>query len=382
MYYCIMLDLLESLKKVFSFWERGVILGVDIGASAIKVVLIEKVDEKVILRNYAEVALGPSAGLAIGQATNLSPEKIAEELNSLLKEAKIYNAQTFISIPLSSSLLSVVELPDVGKRELETMIPIEARRYIPVPLNEVSLDWWILPRGKLIQKEATSTEPEAGAVSPIGRVEVIIAAIHNEVIKKYQIIKRNAQVSGGPSHFEIEIFSTLRAVVGKDLAPTLVLDIGSASTNLALIDEGVVHASHVISSGGQDITTALARAKAISFAEAEEIKCRVGVLGDDEGRDVLAVAELIFVNIMNESSRFVESYEQKHDTKIAKIVLVGGGARLLGLDKIIVKSFPKIPIIRANPFIQVDSPAFLAKTLEEIGPDFATALGAALKGLE
>lgn len=374
-----MSSFLDTLKRVFFFWQKGSILGVDIGTSAIKVVLIEKVEEKVILRNYGEVALGPSAGLSPGQATNFTPEKIAEELNALLKETKISPSRTFIAIPLSASLLSIVEFPAVGKKELESMIPIEARRYIPVPLSEVSLDWWVLPKRTETPKAEVATD--AAPTAP-GKVEVIIAAIHNEIVKKYESIKRSAQISGSSAQFEIEIFSTLRAAVGKDLSTLLVIDIGATSTKFALVAEGVVHASHVVSSGSQDITAGLARSRGLSFGEAEELKCRFGMVGDDDGRDVLAVAELLLTNIMNEAVRFVGSYEQKHEGKVAKVILVGGGAKLLGLEKVVANSFPNVVIEKGNPFMRVDTPVFLSKTLQEIGPNFATALGVALKGLE
>jgi type IV pilus assembly protein PilM len=374
-----MASLIDSVKNIFSNSHKGTSLGVDIGASSIKVVVVEKVDERAILRNYAEIALGPRADMAVGQATSLSPEKIAEALRDVLREAGIVAKHTLVAIPFSASLLSVVELPDVGDKELASMVPLEARRYIPVPLAEVSLDWWALPKRKNEKKNEKGTE---GVSVPIGKVEVIIAAIHNEVIKKFELIEREANLPGATSHFEIEIFSTLRAVVGRDLSPVMVVDIGAGSTKLALVDEGVVRGSHVISLGGQDITLALSRSQGISFAKAEEVKCRAGVVGEDEGRDVAAVGELILANIMNEAARFSENYEIKHATKIEKVILVGGSALLKGLEKIAQKNFPTASVAIGDPFGRVDTPAFLASTIKELSPRFAVALGVALKGLE
>lgn len=371
---------LETLKKVFGTGHKGPILGIDIGSSSIKVVLIEKVEEKVVLRNYGEIALGPRAGVAVGQATNLPPEKIVQALSDLLKEAGIVAHHTLLAIPFGASLLTVVELPDVGSKELNSMIPIEARRYIPVPITEVSLDWWVLPKRK--PEESPVAAISADTSKQVGKIEVIIAAIHNEVIKKYESIKRNAQIPGEASHFEIEIFSTLRAVVGHDLSSILVIDIGAGSTKLALVDAGVVRGSHVISTGGQDLTLALTHSRELSFEKAEELKCRVGTLGDEEGRDVLAVSELLFANIMNEAARFVENYEHKYNTKITKIILVGGGARLKGVEKIVSKKFPNLAVSIGDPFGRVETPAFLDATLKELSPNFAVAVGVALKGLE
>ena len=375
-----MASFLESIKQVFGGGHKGPILGIDIGSSSIKVVLIEKVEEKIVLRNYGEIFLGPRGGVAVGQATNLPPEKVAEALRDLLKEAGITASHTLIAIPFSASLLSVVDLPDVGSKELNSMIPIEARRYIPVPITEVSLDWWVLPKRRSDEKPKVTTSTEAQ--KQIGKVEVIIAAIQNEVIKKYESIKRDAQIPGGASHFEIEIFSTLRAIVGSDLSTVIVIDIGAGSTKLALIDEGVVRGSHVISMGGQDVTLGLSRSQGIPFDKAEEIKCRVGMIGDAEGRDVTAVAELLFANVMNEAARFAENYEHKHNTKISKVILIGGGARLKGIERIVAQNFKNVPISIGNPFSRVDTPAFLESTIKDISPNFAVAVGIALKGLE
>lgn len=377
-----MASFLESIKKVFAGKHKGALLGIDIGSASIKIVLLAKTEEKVSLMNYGEVVLGPRAGVAAGQATSLPPEKIAEALRDILKEAGITPLHTFFSIPFSASLLSVAELPDVGSKELESMVPIEARRYIPVPISEVSLDWWALPKRKKDVVPKTATALPADGPKQLGRVEVIIAAIHNDVLGKYESIKRAANIPTDTSHFEIEIFSTLRAVVGRDLSPILVADIGAGSTKLILVDDGVVRGSHIVSMGGQDITLALARSQGISVAQAEEIKCRVGMVGEEEGRDVLAVAEIILANILNEAIRFVENYEQKYETKIVKIVLVGGGARLIGLEKIVAQKFPRALVALGDPFARVDTPAFLAPTLKGLSPSFAVALGIALRGLE
>lgn len=372
----------EIISKVFSSGHKGPMLGIDIGSSFIKVVLLEKVGEKITLKNYGELALGPRAGSAIGQATNLPPEKIAEALRDLLQETGIVASHTLMAIPFSASLLSVVELPDVPKSEIDTMVPIEARRYIPVPITEVSLDWWVLPKSKNKVSAEAEAARAANVLKPLGKIDVIIAAIHNDIIGKYELIKRDAHIPGGSSHFEIEIFSTLRAVVGADMSPTLVIDIGAGSTKLALIDEGIVRGSHVVGVGGQDITLNISRAQGAPFDKAEEIKCRVGLLGEEEGRDVLSASDLLLATVFGEAVHFVENYENKYETKIEKVILTGGGSRLKGLEKITAEKFPKTTVLISDPFVRVDAPEFLSEKLKDIGPSYSVALGIALKGLE
>ena len=59
-----MASFLESIKKVFAGKHKGALLGIDIGSSSIKIVLLAKTEEKVSLMNYGEVVLGPRAGVS------------------------------------------------------------------------------------------------------------------------------------------------------------------------------------------------------------------------------------------------------------------------------------------------------------------------------
>lgn len=379
-----MTSIIDSIKNIFSGTHTGSVVGIDIGSVSIKVVELEKVDGMVLLRNYGEIALGPRAGVSVGQATMLPPEKIAEVLKEILQETGITTPHTVFAIPFSASLLTVVELPDVGEKQLESMIPLEARRYIPVPLTEVSLDWWALPKKENKQNTLSIQKDPGEGESParIGTVEVLIAAIHNDVIKKYETIRTIAHIDPASSHFEIEIFSTLRAVAGNDPTPLMVIDIGGASSKLVLVEGGVMRGSHSVNVGGQDITTALSKSLSIPFKQAEEIKCQSGLLGEEEGRDVSVASEGALNSIFSEAVHFVENYEQKYATKIQKIILVGGGARLKGIDAIAKSNFSTKEVIFAEPFTLARAPAFLAETLKDINQSFAVAVGLALKGLE
>ncbi|TSC55976.1 MAG: hypothetical protein Greene041679_548, partial [Parcubacteria group bacterium Greene0416_79] len=61
--------------------------------------------------------------------------------------------------------------------------------------------------------------------------------------------------------------------------------------------------------------------------------------------------------------------------------LSGGGGNLIGIDTYIAGHF-SVPVRRADPFSQVEAPAFLAGLLATIGPEFSVALGAAFRALE
>ena len=110
-------------------------LGVDIGTSAIKVVQLRRERGRVILETYGAIALGPYAGVEVGRATSLPGEKIAEALKDVIREANVTTTDAAIAIPYSSSLISIIKLPSSVENQLAQVVPIEARKYIPVPIS-------------------------------------------------------------------------------------------------------------------------------------------------------------------------------------------------------------------------------------------------------
>src|SRR3990167_5542902 len=356
------------------------VLGIDIGSSAIKIVQIKKDKGKAVLENYGELALGPTAGLEVGRATNLPPEKILGAIKDLLQETKINATYGAISIPLSASLLSIIEMPRLDKKKLEAMIPLEARKYIPVPISEVLLDWWVMPERNRDIEEETEKPAGEGATEVKNTLEVLIAAIHNEAINKYQAMKTGAGLSS--ALFEIEIFSTIRAVIGHDLAPIMILDMGAGSTKLAMIEYGVIRNSpHIINMGSQDITLALSASLGISVAEAEQLKREAGLSPKSvNGKNVNDIISLTLDNIFGEAKRVLINYQKRYNKTVSKIILTGGGVLLKGLPAVATKNRSE-EVVLGDPFSKVDTPAFLGSTLQENGPEFAVAIGLALKAM-
>lgn len=340
------------------------VLGVDIGSSSLKVVQLRKEGGKAILETYGELALGPYGGGEVGQATNLSPEQIAESLKDLLREAKVTTTSCGVSIPFARSLLSLVELPyRKDQKEQKTVIELEARKYIPVPMSEVQLDWFIVP--KVGPQEADDGQT---------MVDVLIVAVHNDELAFLQNVVAGAGLTA--SFYEIEIFSTVRAVVDEPVKPIMIIDIGAASTKVYVIEHGVVALSHSISVGSQDITRAIAVSSGVSLSRAEAVKKEQGIGSDAEGNP-----ELVFSRIFSEARRVLMQYETAHTKPVASIVLTGGGGITKSLGAYAKEVF-SIDVHVADPFAKTEAPAFMRPVLEEIGPEFAVAVGIALRKLD
>ncbi len=366
------------LSKLFGSNETSV-MGVDIGSSAIKIVQIKKKNGQAQLETYGELALGPYAGGTVGQAVVLGPDKIASALTDLMreKEVNITTLHAGVSIPFASSLMSVIEFPQVSSKQLSIMVPIEARKYIPVPISEVMLDWSIIPKSEIKVEDHPEGDPAKAPGPNIPKVDVLVVAIHNETIARYQDIVQKAGLEVG--FFEIEIFSTMRSVLDETLAPVMIMDMGAASTKLYILERGIVKTSHTINRGAQDITSAISKSLSITIQDAEIMKRQVGVMGPD--KNVTDIITLTLDYIFDEANRSLLAFEKKYNKTVAKVVLVGGGAALKGLAELAKLNF-KTEAIAGNPFGKLATPAFLEKILRETGPEFAVAMGVALRRLQ
>ncbi len=335
------------------------VIGIDIGSSAIKIVQIKKKKGKAVLETYGELALGPYAGIEIGRATNLPMDKIAEALTDVLREANTTTKQCGITLPLSSSLITFMTVPTTDEKQLGGMVTLEARKYIPISLSKVALDWIVLG----------PTEDQAST-------RVLVSAIYNEAMEWYEAILRAGTYTIAAR--EIEAFSVIRSAVSPKDETVAIIDLGASSTRLYIVTKGVVRKTHSVPLSGVAITTALAGELDIDFEKAEEKKRVLGLEGDAQD---LRVQKVILSQVergLRELHTVIKRFEESESVKIQKIILSGGGALLVGLPAYAHDMF-SIPVMVAEPFAKVAYPAFLEKTLKEGGAPFAVALGAALR---
>jgi type IV pilus assembly protein PilM len=258
----------NPFKTFFAKPDTNVI-GIDVGASAIKIVQLAKVKGKAVLKTYGSLALGPYANVTIGQATNLPAERIGEVVKDLMKEANVTTANAGVSIPFRSSLVSLIEVPTLDERSMKEMIPIEARKYIPVPITEVTMDWWIIPHE---EEKAFDFAKGIEDTKKNAKTEVLVVSIHNEILNTYQTIVKSAGLT--TSFFEIEMFAAIRSLVQAEVNPVMVFDMGAASTKLYIV--GIVRQSHIINKGSQDITISISQGLQIPMEKAEKIKRNLG----------------------------------------------------------------------------------------------------------
>jgi type IV pilus assembly protein PilM len=353
---------------------------VDIGTSSIKIVELSKEAGRFKLQNYGFFELeSMNEALKISERTpgakpiQLSDKDLAWGIGEILRRAKISTREAVASVPSFSTFATVITLPYLSEEDVAKAIPFEARKYVPLPLSEVVLDWSIIS----IAKEETGLSSEADssfrAKPPL--VEVFLVAVPKDETLRYQTIMKNAGLN--LRALELENSALIRALVGNDLSPIAIINIGGRSTSILISEGGVERVSHNYEIGGFEITKSIAHSLGVSLRRAEELKRSLGVKADDNNVIHEAMSSLIDMMAF-ETRKTIHNYEDQKKTKIVKVLLVGGLANMPNFVNYFGQKLG-IPVSLGNSLARVIVPSALGPLQTEISSTFAVSVGLAMR---
>lgn len=352
-------DLFASFGTGRSSAPRTV--GIDIGSSAIKVVELEEREGVLTLTTYGETQLGPYDAKDVGESVALSPEKEQQALIDVLRESVVKAKSAVLAMPLSASFVTVMSLKSEPDEDLTPRIRVEARKYIPTQISEVTLDWAEITRGEGSE----------------GDRDVLVAAIQNDALKRFNALTEFVGFAKPPS--EIECFSAIRAMADSAEEHTAIIDVGAVSAKLYIMRSGLLQRMHRARAGGALATKRIAEALELSFQEAEYQKRNFATAA--KSRDIVRAHESSYDRALLEFRQVIENYERSLGVTVALVTLTGGGALFHDLKRQ-VKDVLRKEVAIAQPFTKAAYPAFMEDLLVQIGPAFTVALGAALRAYD
>lgn len=351
-------------------------LGIDIGTANIKVVQLGLEKKKPVLENYG--LLGTKGYLELispiqvrTKGLQMLDKEIMVMLRRVLEEAEISSKRVCVSIPGFASFSTVIELPEMPEEEIASAVPFEAKQYVPVPLSEVVLDWKVVgkksPKGVKDKKIPSQT-----------KIQILIVAVPKETINRYT---RVIELCGLKLEaLEVESFSLIRALLGGDTQPAVIVDIGARSTDINIVEEGVARTVRNLEISGIEFTRIISSGMSISFKRAETLKEKRGITEGENEQKVKELLASAVDRIISEIDRMATSYFHEQRVKIEKVIVSGASARLPGLTGYMAEKLNRQVII-GDPFSKVVYPEILKPTLAKLGPSLAVAAGAALREL-
>lgn len=335
-------------------------LGLDIGSHAIKLIELGFEGNAVGLLAAGSIPTPPKALTSTEQADT---EAVAESIKRLVKETGAKSKEVHIALPESKVFTRVIEVPALSQRELASAIQWEAEQYIPLPLDQVNLDFTVLRDAK-----------ETGT----NKMEVLLVAAPKTLLEKYLSILEIAELS--PVAAETEIIATARALSRStpNVRSIMIVSLGAQTTDVAILRSGTLMFTRSLPAGGDALTRAVAQSLDFNMTQAEEYKRTYGVQPDKLEGKIAAATKPITDTLVTELKRAGIFYQEKYkEDNVQMVLLSGGTARLPGMVVSLATALG-LEVQLANPWVGITrAPRFNVLTAE--GPNFCVAVGLALR---
>jgi len=345
--------------------ETDVVWAIDIGNNSLKALSLSTERGVVEVIGFDNIRHGKIlSGDGVTDAER--EELVALSLRKFVNKYDLSMEEIIISVPSQNSFARFVNLPPVEEKRIPEMVKFEAVQQIPFGINDVQWDWQLM------------TEPD----SP--EIKVGIFAIKNEVVNAAleHFSREDVQVGYvqmAPMALYNYLIHDRPDLVASDKQATVVLNIGADNTDLVVCTKSAVW-QRCILIGGNSFTRAISDAFRLNFEKAEKLKRTAPV--SKYARQIFQAMRPVFTDLGSEVQRSLGFYNNSNpDTKITRIIALGGGTKLRGLLKYLQQTL-QIPVERPDSFKRLGmGPGVSPAKFHENVSGFGVVYGLALQGL-
>ena len=292
------------------FGEKRNMLGLDIGAYAIKAVELTMEGKAYALSGY-------------GYARIPSPDKVKDAIREALLAGNISSKRAATAVSGRGVIVRYITLRRMSPAELKNSIRFEAARYIPFEMDQVVLDCQKIDEG---DEEGTSD------------MKVLVAAVKKSLVQEHIDLVRSAGLE--PVLIDVDAFALGNAFVtwgsqshlGKDDKADKALalvDIGGRKTNINIIMRGSSHFTREIYLGGTDFSVAIGKRLSLDPESVDKLRISPG----DRAAEVAEALLEPLADLGREMRLSFDYFETQSEREVGQVLLTGGGALLAGVSE-------------------------------------------------
>lgn len=350
-------------------------LGIDLGTSSIKVVELTSEKEKPRLVTYGFSEQSTDIVKSDSQEVQ---RKIVSALKSITNKAKTTTTKAVAALPSFAVFSSIISLPTMSKKDLVAAVRWEAKKFVPMPLEEMILDWKILNEAEPTnRKKQPEKEKVIDQQKKSKNYKILLTAAPKNLVQRYVDIFRAANLQ--LVSLETEAFALERCLIGNDKSAIVVIDIGAIACDISIISEGIPILNRSVDIGGNTITKAIANSLNVDLERAEQFKRDFGISSASSTQgQIPRTIEFIISSIINEIKYVLSLYQNQGEKEIEKIVLAGGSSFLPNITNYLERTL-NLKVFIGDPWSRVIYPVDLKPILQELGPRFAVAIGLAMR---
>jgi type IV pilus assembly protein PilM len=306
-------------------------IGLDIGSTSIRAVEAHRVKDRPVITNFGQALL--PEGAVVGGVVK-DDKAVTNALRQLWTAQGFKTKNVILGVTHQQVLVREIEVSNLPPKEMKRALPFQVRDVLPLPAEQALLDFYPL-------EDPGKNDTVRG---------LLIAAPKEAVLNTVRAVERAGL---HVSQVDLACFAALRAAACLAGDTEAVIDIGADGTTIIIHTDGTPNIVRTIPRGGADITTMMAARLGMSVAEAETLKCQVGLIRGEGPESAEVVAEAIrpLVNEIRSSLNYFAAGNP--NTPVSRLALVGGAALLPGLADRLTESLG-VPTILSDPLQRVN----------------------------
>jgi type IV pilus assembly protein PilM len=345
--------------------RRDHIVAVDLGGRTTKAVCVQRHGDTFKLTSFS-VLDAPVSDKTV------SAELLADHLKTISSSLEGRCKAMTIAISTADSVVRQADLPSMPIEDMRMVLKNNGKTYLQQDYPNHTFDCHVPAMSP------TDDSKEKPRTSGLQMQKVLVAGARSQLLEELQEAMKSAGYT--PDHVLPNLVGPINSFEfahPEEFANEVValIDIGFSGTTVSLLQQGELLMSRVLATGSDQLTSDLAETMGISYAEAEGIK--VGMAGEVQGQ-----LESLIGPLGRELRASLDFYEHQNDRPVSKVYVSGGAAK----SEVILQMLQAELLVECRPwnptsFMEIAVPPQQAAELEQVSPQLAVAVGAAMATL-
>lgn len=316
------------------FYKDKPIIGLDISNTGVKIMAIDP--KKWLVIGYGSIDLEP---IKVKEALEGDSTYLADNIQALVKEklvGSLPSNHVIIGVPTARSFSRTFTLPVSAEKTLKDAVEVEVDQYIPIPAATLYIDYEIIERTKQ-------------------EITVLMSAVSRVIIDNCVQAAESAGLQPTLVEPGMSAVGRLLTATEDGHLPTIIVDIGPASTDIAVLDGGSIRVTGGLAIGGNTFTLDIAKKLGVALENAHQLKVLNGLNAGPRQEKIKSALEPSLERIMVETRKVMRYYNDRlsDDRKLEQLLVVGSGSNMPGIGEYFTNALV-MPARVASPWQKLD----------------------------
>lgn len=316
------------------FYRDKPIIGLDISSTGIKVMAIDA--KKWLVLGYGSIDLEP---IKVKEALEGTSTYLVDNIKSLLQDKVVGvlpSNHVVIGVPTARTFSRTFTLPSSAEKTLQDAVEIEADQYIPIPVATLYIDHEIIERKK-------------------DELTVLMSAMSRVIIDNCVSAVTSAGLQPALLEPGMSAVGRLLTATEDGQLPTIIVDIGPASTDIAVLEGGSIRVTGGLAIGGNTFTLDIAKKLGVTLENAHQLKVLSGLNAGPRQEKMNAALTPSLERIVVETRKVIRYYNERmsEEHKLEQLLVVGSGSNMPGIGEYFTNALI-MPARVASPWQKLD----------------------------